>query len=119
MSWVGSAHHVLGVEHLLGQLGNSQGSVLLTPSTSEGCKSDHEEMETGEGNQVDCQLPQVTVELTREAQTAGDSTHGYGDQMVQVTVGGGGQFQCSKADVIQGFVVDDHGLVTVLHQLMD
>jgi hypothetical protein len=119
MSRVCGAHHVLGVEHLLGQFGHGQGSVLLAASTSEWCESDHEEVESWEGDQVDCQLPQVTIELTREPQTAGDSTHGYGDQMVQVAVCGGGQLQCSKADVVQGFIVYYHSLIGVFNQLVD
>ena len=38
--------------------------------------------------------------------------------MVQVSVGGGGQFQGPEADVIQSLVVDAIGLVCVLNQLM-
>jgi len=59
VSGVGGAHHVLGVEHLLGEFGDGEGSVLLGSSGSEGGESDHEEMETGEGDQVDGELSQI------------------------------------------------------------
>jgi len=39
--------------------------------------------------------------------------------VVQVTIGGGGQFKGSEADVIKSFVVDDHTFVGVFDQLMD
>ena len=47
MSWITGRHHVLGVEHLLGQLGNSEGAVLLAASGSEGGEAGHEEVEPG------------------------------------------------------------------------
>ena len=76
-------------------------------------------METGEGDQVDCEFSQVRVQLTWESKTASNSGHGGGDQVVKITVGGGGQFKGSEANIIEGFVIDDHALIGVLDQLMD
>ena len=39
--------------------------------------------------------------------------------MIEVAVGGGGQFEGSEADIVKGFVVDAEGLVRVLNQLVD
>ena len=66
---------VLGVKHLLGELGNGDGSVLLRSSSGEGSESDHEEVESGERNHVDRELPQVRVELSGEL----ESGKGKGD----------------------------------------
>ena len=44
------SHHVLGVEHLLGELGDGERTVLLGSTGSEGSKSGHEKVKTGEGN---------------------------------------------------------------------
>jgi hypothetical protein len=52
MSGVSGAHHVLGIEHLLSEFWDGQGSVLLRSSGGQWGESDHEEMKTGEGNQV-------------------------------------------------------------------
>ncbi len=73
MSGVGSAHHVLGVEHLLGELGDGEGSVLLGSSGGKGGESSHEEMESGEGDQVDGELSEIGVELTGESEAASDT----------------------------------------------
>jgi hypothetical protein len=59
VSGVSGAHHVFGIEHLLGQFGDGQRSVLLRPSGGQWCKSDHEEVETGEGNQIHSQFSQI------------------------------------------------------------
>jgi hypothetical protein len=73
VSGVGSAHHVLGVEHLLGKLGDGKSAILLGTAGGEGSETSHEEMETGEGDEVDSELSQVRVELTWETEAAGDT----------------------------------------------
>ena len=119
MAGVGGAHHVLGVEHLLGELRDGEGAVLLGATGRERREADHEEVETRERDHVHGDLAQVAVELTREAEAAGHAGHGGGHQVVQVTVGRGGQLQGAEADVVQGLVVEDHDLVGVLDQLVD
>merc|ERR1712195_122279 len=116
---VGGAHHVLGIEHLLGELGHGECAVLLGASGGEGGESSHEEMESGEGDQVDGELSEVGVELTGESEAAGDSGEGGGDEMVKVTVGGGGELEGSEADIVEGLVVNAHDLIGVLNKLMD
>ena len=99
---VGGAHHVLGVEALLGELRDGQGTVLLGSATGEGSVSDHEEVKTGEGNHVHGKLAEIAVKLSREAEAASGSADGSGNQVVKVTVGGGGELKGAEADVVQG-----------------
>ena len=93
MSWICSCHHVLGIKHLLCELRHGAGPVLLGASGHQGSKPGHEEVESGEWNHVDRQLPQVSIELTWEPETCGHAGHGDGDQVVQVAIGGGAQLQ--------------------------
>ena len=108
MAGVRGAHHVLGVEHLLGQLGDGQGAVLLGAAGRQRREADHEEVQAGERDEVHGELAKVGVELAGEAEAAGHARHDGRDEVVQVTVGGGGQLQGAEADVVQGLVVDDH-----------
>merc|ERR1711976_20280 len=92
MARIASGHHVLGIKHLLGQLGDSQGSVLLAATGGQGGESGHEEVQPGEGHHVDGQFSQVSVQLTGEPEASSDTRHGQGNEMVQITIGGGGEF---------------------------
>jgi hypothetical protein len=116
---VGGGHHVLGVEHLLGELGDADGLEGVGAAAGERSESNHEEVETGEGHHVDSQLPQVRVQLTGETQAGGDTGHDGGDEVVQVAVRGVVQLECPHADVVESLVVNAEGLVGVLDQLVD
>merc|ERR1712100_346790 len=42
-----------------------------------------------------------------------------GNEMVKITVGGGGELEGSEADIVEGLVINAHNLVGVLDKLMD
>jgi len=116
---VAGGHHVLCVEDLLGKFWDGEGSVLLGTTGGQRGESGHEEVETGEGYHVDGNLAEIGVQLAGEAEAGGDAGHCGRDKVVQISVCGGGQFQGSEADVVEGFVVNAVGLVGVLDQLVD
>ena len=52
MSGVSCRHHVLGVEHLLCELGHGEGAVLLAATGGERGEARHEEVQPGQSHFV-------------------------------------------------------------------
>lgn len=119
VSWVGGSHHVLSVEHLLGQFWNSQRSERFGADRRQWSVTNHKEVQSWERNQVDGQLSQVGVQLTRVTQRGGDTRHDARHQVVQLVVIWLRQLQGFLANVVQCLVIDTEGLIGVLHQLVD
>lgn len=76
-------------------------------------------MKTREGDHVDCQFAKIGIQLTRETQAGGDTRHGQGNQMVEISIGGSGELEGAEANVIESFIVNTERLVGVLHQLVN
>merc|ERR1711865_793403 len=119
MAGVSGAHHVLCIKHLLGELRNSECTVLLRPTRCEWSETSHEEVKARERDQIYSDFAEITIQLPREAEAASHATHGSTDKMVQVTVGGCRQLQSAKADIIQCFVIQKETLVGILHPMME
>jgi hypothetical protein len=116
---VGSTHHVLGIEHLLGKLGHGKCTVLLGSTGCKRSKTHHEKVKTGEWNHVHGKLTKIAVKLTRETKGACGTADSSRDQVVKITVGRGGQLQGTEADIIKGLVIQRETLIRVLDKLVN
>ena len=75
-------------------------------------------MESGEGDQVDSELSEIGVELTWESEAACDTGDSGRDQMVEITIGWGGELEGSETDIIKSLVINAHDLIGILDELM-
>ncbi|KAK4780358.1 hypothetical protein SAY87_016464 [Trapa incisa] len=79
----GSAAHIMFLaSHIFS---DSEGPVLLGASGCKWGKPDHEEVEARKGDEVDCKLPHIEVQLAWEPQAACDPAHGRRDQVVEIS----------------------------------
>ena len=115
---IAGGHHVLGIEHLLGELRHGQSPILLASTGGERSKAWHKEMKAWEGHHVYSKFPQISIQLAGESQAGGNARHGSRHQMVQVTIGWSGQLEGTEANIIQGLVVNAVRLIGVLDELM-
>jgi hypothetical protein len=76
-------------------------------------------VKTGEGDEVHGELAKVRVELARETDAGGNTGHGSRDEVVEVTIGRSGELEGPEADIVEGFIVKAHALISVLDELVD
>jgi hypothetical protein len=119
LSRVGSSHHVLCVKHLLGQFRDTQGAERVTSTRRKGSESDHEKVQTGKGDHVDCEFSEIRVQLSGESETCGHAGHDCRDEVVKISVGRCIEFEGTDTDVIQGLIVDTEGLIRVFDELLN
>ena len=113
---VTGGHEVVRAEHLTHELLETAGDTFVLshmPGVQRG-KPGQEEVEPREGDHVDRQLPQVSIELAGEPEARRQAGHGERDQVVEVTVGRSGDLQRPEAEVIQSLVINHEGLVRAL-----
>ena len=91
----------------------------MTSTRSQGSESDHEKVQTREGDHVDGKFSKIRVELTRETETSGDTRHDCRDEVVEISIGRGIEFEGPNANIIQSLIVNTESLVRVFNELLD
>jgi len=61
LSRIRSSHHIFCIKHLLSELWNAESTELMTSTRSQGSESNHEEVQTREGDHVDGQFSEIRV----------------------------------------------------------
>ena len=69
---------------------------MLAATSGQGSEAGHEKVKPREGNHVDRQLSKISVQLSRESKAGGNSRHGEGYKMVEVSISRCGKLQGSK-----------------------
>ena len=54
---------------------------------------------------VDGEFTEIGIQLTWESEASGNTGHGGRDQMVQITIGWGGEFECSELQCYTMYVL--------------
>ena len=118
MSWI-AFHHLVGwFEACVCDLLNSNLFVESFFSRDDWGVSDHREMDTWVGHQVSLELSQIDVQGSVESERCSDGRDDLTDQSVQVVVRRSLNVEVFATDVVDGFVVDHEGAVSVLQGSM-
>jgi hypothetical protein len=70
-------------------------------------------MDTGIWYQVGLELSDINVQCTIESQRGSQRGNDLGDESVQIGVSGSFNIQLSSANIIDGFVIEDNGDISV------
>mmetsp|Transcript_25929 Transcript_25929/g.36968 ORF Transcript_25929/g.36968 Transcript_25929/m.36968 type:complete len:407 (-) Transcript_25929:320-1540(-) len=119
VTWIASAHHVFGIECLLGELGDVQNTEVLRLFCGQWGKSNKEEVKTGEWDHIHRELTKITVQLAGETERAGGSSDSRGNKVVEITVTWVGKLERTEANIIKCLIVKSKALIGILHKLMD
>ena len=64
-------------------------------------------------------LKDIKLYLSGEPKASRHTAHSGRHQMIQITISGRGQFQSSEANIVQSFIVDAEGFVSIFDQLVN
>jgi hypothetical protein len=115
---VALGHHVGGLEHRVGDLGNRKLLVVSLLSRDDGGVRGKHEMDSGVGHQVGLELRDIHVQGTIETKGSGQRRHDLGNKSVQVGVGRSLNVQVSAAHIVQGLVIKAESTVGMLKKRM-
>ena len=73
-------------------------------------------MDSGIGDQVGLELSDINVQGTVESERGGQRGDDLSDESVQVGVGGSLDVEVSSADIVDGFVIEHDGNISVFEE---
>jgi len=114
--WLALAKSVLALEDGVGDFGNRVLLVEGLVGRDDRGVGRQQEVNARIGDQVGLELVQVHVERAFESQRAGERGDDLSNQSVQVSIGRARNVQSTMADVIDGFVVEQEGAISVLEE---
>ena len=113
MSGVTFGHHWGWLEGGVGDLGYWQLFVVSFFSGDNWGVWGQHKVDTGVRHQIGLEFSDVHVQGSVESQWGGEGWNHLGDESVQIGVSGSFDVQLSSADVIDGFIVQDNGHISV------
>jgi len=118
VSWVTLDHHGGWLEDGVGDLGNGELLVVgLLGGDNWSIRRKHE-MDSWVWDQVSLEFSDIDVEGTIESQRGSQRRDSLGDQSVQVGVGWSLNVELSSADIVDSFIVEHDGDISVLQKGM-
>jgi len=109
-------HHVRGFESSVGDFGDRELFVVGLFSGDDRGVRGHDEVDTGVGDQVGLEFGDIDVKGTIETERSGQGGDDLSDQTVEVGVGGAFNVEGTTADIVDGFVVEHDGDISVFEE---